>query len=123
MALKATAADSAGSSSASRSQPRGAILTDGNPRPSTSRFATYPNARPRSISAMVVEGDRNGLAKKMKKKKKKKKKKERSTCPKLTLDLLLSNNDIGFVLLYFPKAFMPRGQPGHEVTSSANWIH
>jgi TIMELESS-interacting protein len=117
MALKATTADSTGSSSASRSQPRGAILTDGNPRPSTSRFATYPNARPRSISAMVVEGDRNGLAQKMKKKK------ERSTCPKLTLDLLLSNNDIGFVLLYFPKAFMPRGQPGHEVTSSANWIH
>jgi TIMELESS-interacting protein len=52
-----------------------------------------------------------------------KKKKERATRPKLTPDLLLSDNGIGFVLRYFPKAFKPRGRPGHEVTSSANWIH
>jgi TIMELESS-interacting protein len=100
VALKATTADLAGSSSASRSQPRGAAPTDGNPRPSTSRFAAYPNMRPKSVSVVTVEGDGNGLAQKMKKKK------ERATCPKLTLDLLLFDNGIGFMLLYIPKAFM-----------------
>ena len=45
----------------------------------------------------------------------KKKKKERATRPKLTPDLLLSDDGIGFVLRYFPKAFKPRARPGHEV--------
>jgi TIMELESS-interacting protein len=56
--------------------------------------------RPKSVSVVTVEGDGNGLAQKMKKKK------ERATCPKLTLDLLLFDNGIGFMLLYIPKAFM-----------------
>jgi TIMELESS-interacting protein len=116
MVLKVTEANPMGFSSASRSQPRGAAPTDDNPRPSTSRFAAYSNVRPRSVSATTVEGDRNGLAQKTKKK-------ERATHPKLTRDLLLSDNSISFVLCYFPKAFKPRGQPGHEVMSSANWIH
>ncbi|CAN6215525.1 unnamed protein product [Urochloa humidicola] len=52
----------------------------------------------------------------------KKKKKERATRPKLTPDLLLSDDGIGFVLRYFPKAFKPRARPGHEVDDLGNLI-
>jgi TIMELESS-interacting protein len=48
-----------------------------------------------------MEGDGNGLTQKTKKKK------ERVTHPKLTPDLLLSDNGISFVLLYFLEAFKP----------------
>jgi TIMELESS-interacting protein len=47
-----------------------------------------------------MEGDGNGLTQKTKKK-------ERVTRPKLTPDLLLSDNGISFVLRYFLKAFKP----------------
>ncbi|CAN6162598.1 unnamed protein product [Urochloa humidicola] len=53
---------------------------------------------------------------------KSKKKKERATRPKLTPDLLLSDDGIGFVLRYFPKAFKPRARPGHEVEDLGNLI-
>ena len=75
-----------------------------------SRFAaSYPNAKPRPHPASAPappEGDASA--------ENKKKKKERATRPKLTPDLLLSDDGIGFVLRYFPKAFKPRARPGHE---------
>lgn len=89
---------------------------DANPKPAASRFAPYPNARPRpagAAAAAAAEGDGSGTAQKTKKKR------ERATRPKLTPDLLLSDDGIGFVLRYFPKAFKPRGRPGREVTSFA----
>ncbi|TVU14142.1 hypothetical protein EJB05_37589, partial [Eragrostis curvula] len=92
---------------------------DGNPKPSASRFAPYPNARPRpgaAAAAPAAEGDGTGTAQKTKKKK------ERVTRPKLTPDLLLSDDGIGFVLRYFPKAFKPRGRPGSEVDDLGDLI-
>ncbi|XP_062234045.1 uncharacterized protein LOC133931223 [Phragmites australis] len=92
--------------------------TNPNPKPAAgaSRFASYPNARPRPPASAAPEGDGNGTAQN------KKKKKERATRPKLTPDLLLSDDGIGFVLRYFPKAFKPRGRPGHEVEDLGNLI-
>ncbi|PAN22207.1 hypothetical protein PAHAL_4G003800 [Panicum hallii] len=79
-----------------------------------SRFASsYPNAKPRPPPA---EGDASA------ENKNKKRKKERATRPKLTPDLLLSDDGIGFVLRYFPKAFKPRARPGHEVEDLGNLI-
>ena len=99
----------------------GAASTDNpnpnpNPKPSASRLAPYP--RPRfgksAAAAAAAEGEdgSGGQAQG------KKKKKERATRPKLTPDLLLSDDGLGFVLRYFPKAFKPRARPGHEVLSS-----
>ncbi|KAK3142368.1 hypothetical protein QOZ80_4BG0345620 [Eleusine coracana subsp. coracana] len=92
---------------------------DANPKPAASRFAPYPNARPRppgAAAAAAAEGDGSGTAQKTKKKK------ERATRPKLTPDLLLSDDGIGFVLRYFPKAFKPRGRPGREVDDLGDLI-
>ncbi|KAL6603408.1 hypothetical protein ACP70R_043769 [Stipagrostis hirtigluma subsp. patula] len=91
-----------------------------NPKPAAPRFASsFPNARPRppaaAAPAAAAEGDAAGAAQK-------KKKKERATRPKLTPDLLLSDDGIGFVLRYFPKAFKPRARPGHEVEDLGNLI-
>ncbi|KAL6873526.1 hypothetical protein ACP4OV_013608 [Aristida adscensionis] len=88
---------------------------DADPKPAASRFASkasssFPGARPRA----PAEGDAAAGTKK--------KKKERATRPKLTPDLLLSDDGIGFVLRYFPKAFKPRGRPGHEVEDLGNLI-
>uniref|UniRef100_A0A0E0NLA6 CCHC-type domain-containing protein n=1 Tax=Oryza rufipogon TaxID=4529 RepID=A0A0E0NLA6_ORYRU len=103
----------------------GAASTDNpnpnpNPKPSASRFAPYP--RPRfgksAAAAAAAEGEdgSGGQAQG------KKKKKERATRPKLTPDLLLSDDGLGFVLRYFPKAFKPRARPGHEVEDLGNLI-
>ncbi|CAO2176887.1 unnamed protein product [Urochloa humidicola] len=83
-----------------------------------SRFASssYPSsAKPRPPTSSAPEGDAP-------QDKNKKKKKERATRPKLTPDLLLSDDGIGFVLRYFPKAFKPRARPGHEVEDLGNLI-
>uniref|UniRef100_A0A0D9VLD7 CCHC-type domain-containing protein n=1 Tax=Leersia perrieri TaxID=77586 RepID=A0A0D9VLD7_9ORYZ len=89
-----------------------------NPKPSASRFTPYP--RPRfgkaagAGAAAVGEDGSGGQAKK--------KKKERTTRPKLTPDMLLSDDGLGFVLRYFPKAFKPRARHGHEVEDLGNLI-
>ncbi|GJN02665.1 hypothetical protein PR202_ga20039 [Eleusine coracana subsp. coracana] len=100
------------------SAPASADPGDANPKPAASRFAPYPNARPRpaGAAAAAAEGDGSGTAQKTKKKK------ERATRPKLTPDLLLSDDGIGFVLRHFPKAFKPRGRPGREVDDLGDLI-
>ncbi|TKW23592.1 hypothetical protein SEVIR_4G301500v4 [Setaria viridis] len=106
----------------SRDCPSAPASADPTANPNPSRFAassSYPTAKPRppASAAPPPEGDapqdnnRN-----------KKKKKERTTRPKLTPDLLLSDDGIGFVLRYFPKAFKPRARPGHEVEDLGNLI-
>uniref|UniRef100_M8BCX4 Chromosome segregation in meiosis protein 3 domain-containing protein n=1 Tax=Aegilops tauschii TaxID=37682 RepID=M8BCX4_AEGTA len=92
-----------------------------NPAAGAARFAPY---KPRQFSkpaagpdpAAPAEGEeapQDGA---------KKKKKERATRPKLTPDLLLSDDGLGFVLRYFPKAFKPRARPGSEVEDLGNLI-
>uniref|UniRef100_A0A0E0K5I9 CCHC-type domain-containing protein n=1 Tax=Oryza punctata TaxID=4537 RepID=A0A0E0K5I9_ORYPU len=92
-----------------------------NPKPSaSSRFAPYPRPRfgnPAEVAAAAEGGDGSGGQAQGKKKKK-----ERATRPKLTPDLLLSDDGLGFVLRYFPKAFKPRARPGHEVEDLGNLI-
>ncbi|CAM0147193.1 unnamed protein product [Urochloa decumbens] len=89
-----------------------------DPASNPSRFASsssYPSStKPRPPASSVPEGDAT--------QDKNKKKKERATRPKLTPDLLLSDDGIGFVLRYFPKAFKPRARPGHEVEELSNLI-
>ena len=78
-----------------------------------SRFAaSYPSAKPRPPPASTAAPPEGDAAQDNTKRRKKK---ERATRPKLTPDLLLSDDGIGFVLRYFPKAFKPRARPGHEV--------
>ncbi|CAL4904788.1 unnamed protein product [Urochloa decumbens] len=100
----------------SRDCPSAPSSTD--PASNPSRFASsssYPNStKPRPPASSVPEGDAP--------QDKNKKKKERATRPKLTPDLLLSDDGIGFVLRYFPKAFKPRARPGHEVEELGNLI-
>ncbi|CAL4890699.1 unnamed protein product [Urochloa decumbens] len=88
-----------------------------DPASNPSRFASsssYPSStKPRPPASSVPEGDAT---------QDKNKKKERATRPKLTPDLLLSDDGIGFVLRYFPKAFKPRARPGHEVEELGNLI-
>ncbi|KAF0898246.1 hypothetical protein E2562_005838 [Oryza meyeriana var. granulata] len=103
------------------SEPPAAESTDHpnpNPKPSASRFAPYPRPRFGKTAAAAAEGEdgSGGQAQG------KKKKKERATRPKLTADLLVSNDGLGFVLRYFPKAFKPRARPGHEVEDLGNLI-
>lgn len=85
--------------------------------PSSSRPAPYqPRQPPKPTAAAAAEGEeapQEGG---------KKKKKERVTRPKLTPDLLLSDDGLGYVLRYFPKAFKPRARPGHEVEDLGNLI-
>ncbi|KAK1665151.1 hypothetical protein QYE76_053310 [Lolium multiflorum] len=85
--------------------------------PSSSRPAPYqPRQPPKPAAAAAAEGEdaqQEGG---------KKKKKERVTRPKLTPDLLLSDDGLGYVLRYFPKAFKPRARPGHEVEDLGNLI-
>lgn len=84
--------------------------------PSSSRPAPYQPRQPPKPAAAAAEGEdapQEGG---------KKKKKERVTRPKLTPDLLLSDDGLGYVLRYFPKAFKPRARPGHEVEDLGNLI-
>ena len=100
--------------------------TNPNPNPNpaagagAARFAPYkprqfskPAAAAAAAPAEGEEAPQDGA---------KKKKKERTTRPKLTPDLLLSDDGLGFVLRYFPKAFKPRARPGSEVEDLGNLI-
>ncbi|KAG2614409.1 hypothetical protein PVAP13_4KG385903 [Panicum virgatum] len=85
-----------------------------------SRFAaSYPSAKPRPPPASTAAPPEGDAAQDNTKRRKKK---ERATRPKLTPDLLLSDDGIGFVLRYFPKAFKPHARPGHEVEDLGNLI-
>ncbi|XP_047057252.1 uncharacterized protein LOC124663617 [Lolium rigidum] len=81
--------------------------------PSSSRPAPYQPRQPPKPAAEGEDAQQEGG---------KKKKKERVTRPKLTPDLLLSDDGLGYVLRYFPKAFKPRARPGHEVEDLGNLI-
>ncbi|KAL5207414.1 hypothetical protein ABZP36_031849 [Zizania latifolia] len=96
------------------SDPAAASTDDPNPNPnrSASRFAPY--TRPRfTKTAAAAEGEEGSGGQAQNNKKKR----ERAKRPKLTPDLLLSDDGLGFVLRYFPKAFKPRARPGHEFMS------
>lgn len=76
-----------------------------NPNSSNDQFSNKPAAtshpfKPSGVAQKQIE----------------KPKKVPKTRPKLTPDLLLSNDGLGFVLRHFPKAFKCRGC-GHEVLS------
>ncbi|KAM0916009.1 hypothetical protein ACQ4PT_010450 [Festuca glaucescens] len=83
--------------------------------PSSSRSAPYQPRQPPKPAAAAEgeEAPQEGS---------KKKRKERVTRPKLTPDLLLSDDGLGFVLRYFPKTFKSRARPGHEVEDLGNLI-
>ncbi|XP_006647951.1 TIMELESS-interacting protein [Oryza brachyantha] len=101
--------------------PGAAASTDNlnpNPKPSASRFAPYPRPRFGKTAPAAADGEEGSGGQAQSKKKKK----ERATRPKLTPDLLLSDDGLGFVLRYFPKAFKPRARPGHEVEDLGNLI-
>ncbi|KAF8692374.1 hypothetical protein HU200_039704 [Digitaria exilis] len=101
----------------SSSSAAGPTANPSNPSRFVSSSSSYPGAKRRP--PVSAEGDTphqdDGTNKK-------KRKKERATRPKLTPDLLLSEDGIGFVLRYFPKAFKPRARPGHEVEDLGNLI-
>ncbi|OEL29844.1 hypothetical protein BAE44_0009142 [Dichanthelium oligosanthes] len=101
----------------SRDCPSAPASADPTANPNPTRFASssYPNFKPRP-PASAPEGDT------AQGNKGKNKKKERAARPKLTPDLLLSDDGIGFVLRYFPKAFKPRARPGHEVEDLGNLV-
>ncbi|GFZ14471.1 zinc knuckle (CCHC-type) family protein [Actinidia rufa] len=82
-----------------------------NPNPNSSSNYSKPNS-----SAFKVSGDGYGGLKRLQKPSEKPKKVSRAR-PKLTPELLLSDDGIGYVLRHFPRAFKYRGR-GHEVSFS-----
>ncbi|XP_044982725.1 uncharacterized protein LOC123449537 isoform X1 [Hordeum vulgare subsp. vulgare] len=100
--------------------PSSSTNPNANPAAGAARFAPYKPRQPSKPGAAAAapapaegeEAPQDAV----------KKKKERATRPKLTPDLLLSDDGLGFVLRYFPKAFKPRARPGSEVEDLGNLI-
>lgn len=88
-----------------------------NPNPSSSNYPKPNSSNFKSTGDGTVEGGSKPLQKSTEKPKK-----VPRSRPKLTPDLLLSNDGIGYVLRHFPRAFKYRGR-GQEVPISLVSIH
>lgn len=85
--------------------------TNPNPNPNQDKFSNKPAASSHPFKTIVGANSSSFQGQKLPIEKPKKVPKTR---PKLTPELLLSDDGIGFVLRHFPKAFKYHGR-GHEV--------